>query len=128
MGEGRLIPPVTEDLDEILSLLEVGWTAWERQDDPDVLTVRGGIVVEIKDRPLEQARGFVCLDWYHGQPRFIELLDVEVDPSLCQLPDSAAIRSQARRLQALAGRSKGSVDPFELRLTQTALRLLEVIA
>lgn len=126
-GDGRLVQPVTEGA-EILSLLEVGWSVWERQADPDVETIHGGIVVEIKDRPLEQARGFVCLEWHHGQPKFTELLDVDVDPALCQLPDSAAIRSQARRLQSLAGRRKGSVDPFELRLSKTALLLLEVIA
>lgn len=126
--DGRLIAPVTEDTDELVKLVEVGWSVWERQDDPDIETIRGGVVVEIKDRPLEQTRGFVCLDWHHGQPQFVELDAHELDPSLAQLPNAASIRSYARRLQALAARKKGSVDSFELRLSKTALLLLEVIA
>lgn len=127
-ADGRLVQPVSDDDRVILEMLDVGWSVWERQDDPDVEIIRGGLVVEIRDLPIEQTRAFVVLDWHHGRPRFDELLEHELRPDLCTLPNSASIRSAARRLQALAGRTKGSVDPFELRLASTALRLLEVIA
>lgn len=125
---GRLIPPVSDDDRVVLDMVGIGWTVWERQDDPDIETIRGGTVVEVKELALEQTRAFVILDFFHGQPRLDELLEHEINPSLCQLPNASFLRSAARRLQALAGRKKGSVDAFELRLSKIALLLLEVIA
>lgn len=117
------------DLDPVLELVDVGWIVWERvEGDPGDRSIRGGTVIEIRDDPLADTRIFVIVDSFHGRTRFIDLAVHEIDPALTQLPNNAVIRSHIRRMDRETGTAKGAIDPWQYRVKQASMRLMEVVA
>jgi hypothetical protein len=110
---------------ELLDLVDVGWIVWEPNIGQEYL--RGGTVVAVNHDPVADTRVFTIIDSFHGRTRFTDLAEHELDPAMTQLPNSAVIRSHVRRMQREAGAAKGAVDTWQLRLTQTALRLMEIL-
>lgn len=119
---------LTDDERAVVRMLTVGCAVWERLPEGTGRDeVRGGIVCEIR-RDDDDRRVFVTAFSHHGRLQFLELDEDQVDPRYAELPNSAHIRSLARRMDAEASRGKGVVDGWELLLRKRALALSESIA
>lgn len=125
------LPAQTADEMEVVALVDLGWSVWKARagggwDDTDDI---GGTVVGWHD-PEEEGTGrfFHVLDFPRGRHRFHRVAATEIDAASCSLPNATTLRSHARRLAREFSQRKGIVAEGDLRLLETALTLIRLVA
>lgn len=109
---------------ELLDLVDVGWTVWERvpvQVDPKP---KGGIVAGYTDDE-EEGRVYTVLDWKHGAPLVRKIAARDVDHRAIGMPNSRSRLAAARQLQRHNGKQTGTADGTEVRNAAMALALYQ---
>lgn len=109
---------------ELLELVDVGWTIWERvpmQMDP---RPKGGIVAGYTDDE-ESGRVYTVLDWKHGRPIIRKIAARDVDHLVIGMPNSRNRIAAARQLCRHNGKQTGTADGTEALYTAMALALYQ---
>lgn len=109
---------------ELLEMVDVGWTIWERvpmQMDP---RPKGGIVAGYTDDE-EAGRVYTVLDWKHGRPITRKIAARDVDAGLIGMPNSRNRIAAYRQLCRHVGKQTGSADGTEVRDIAMALALCQ---
>jgi hypothetical protein len=109
---------------ELLELVDVGWTIWERvpmQMDPKP---RGGIVVGYTDDE-EEGRVYTVLNSKHGAPSVRQIAARDVDHHAIGMPNSRNRIAAYRQLCRHVGKQTGSADGTEVRDIAMALALCQ---
>lgn len=109
---------------ELLEMVDVGWTIWERvpmQMDP---RPKGGIVAGYTDDE-EAGRVYTVLDWKHGRPIIRKIAARDVDHLAIGMPNSRNRIAAYRQLCRHVGKQTGSADGTEVRDIAMALALCQ---
>jgi hypothetical protein len=109
---------------ELLEMVDVGWTVWERvpmQMDP---RPRGGIVAGYTDDE-DAGRVYTVLNWKHGAPAVRQLAARDVDHTSIAMPNAKSRRDFYRQLCRHVGKQTGSADGTEVRHIAMALALAQ---
>lgn len=118
--------------DPILSMVEIGWSVFERQADLADYEPRGGVVTAIDDNPDPETgeirRRYEVLRFPQGRPDFVWLDEHNLNIDATSLPNTAVIRSQIKRINEVLGRSRGTFTSDHVKLQDTAFRLMRAVA
>lgn len=109
---------------ELLEMVDVGWTIWERvpmQMDP---RPKGGIVAGYTDDE-EAGRVYTVLDWKQGRPIIRKIAARDVDPLAVGMPNSRSRIAAYRQLCRHVGKQTGSADGTEVQNIAMALALCQ---
>ncbi len=112
---------------ELLEMVDVGWTIWERvpmQMDP---RPKGGIVAGYTDDE-DAGRVYTVLDWKHGRPIIRKIAARDVDHLSIGMPNSRNRIAAYRQLCRHIGKQTGSADGTEVRDIAMALALAQAVA
>lgn len=109
---------------ELLELVDVGWTIWERVPEQMDPKPRGGIVVGYTDDE-DAGRVYTVLNWKSGAPAVRQIAARDVNHRAVELPNSKGRRDFYRQLCRHVGKQTGSADGTEVRYIAMALALAQ---
>jgi hypothetical protein len=115
---------LTEMDTELLAMVEVGWTVWERVPEQMDPRPRGGIVAGYTDDE-EAGRVYTVLNWKDGRPAVRKIAARDVNHRAIGLPNSKSRIAAYRQLCRHVGKQTGSADGTEVRNIAMALALCQ---
>jgi hypothetical protein len=109
---------------ELLELVDVGWTLFERVPEQLDPRPRGGIVAGYTDDE-DEGRVYTVLGWKHGAPAVRRIAARDVNHEAIELPNSRSQIAAYRQLCRHVGKQTGSGDSTEVRYIAMALGLAQ---